>query len=150
MGLIINKPSPDIAMRDLLEQLELGVAPGLPQMPVHFGGPVEHARGFVLHSPDFTSAAHSLRVDARFRMTGTLDILEAMGQGNGPERAILALGYAGWGEGQLESEIAQNAWLTCDASPELVFGAADEGKWEAALGTLGVSALSLSSEAGHA
>ncbi len=150
MGLIVNKPSPDIKLRELLEQLEVQVDAGLPRMPVHFGGPVEHARGFVLHSPDFTSAAHSLEVDERFRMTGTLDILEAIGRGLGPERAILALGYAGWGEGQLEDEIAQNAWLTCDATPELVFGEADDSKWEAALGTLGVSALTLSSEAGHA
>ena len=149
MGLIINKPTADIHFRDLLKQLDLPVSPEVPAIPVHFGGPVEHARGFVLHSADFTSKAQSLDVDEGIRMTGTLDVLEAMGRGFGPDKALMALGYAGWGPGQLEGEIAQNAWLTCDASADLIFGS-DDGKWEAALAVLGVSALSLSSAAGRA
>jgi putative transcriptional regulator len=89
-------------------------------------------------------------VDARFAMTATLDILEEFGQGGGPENAIMALGYAGWGPGQLESELASNGWLTCDATPELVFSPDDGGKWQAALKTLGIDALMLSGSGGRA
>ena len=150
MGLIINKPVAELGLRGLLDQVGVRVVPELGDRPVHFGGPVEHARGFVLHSGDYRSRITTLPVGPSFGMTATVDVLEDMGAGHGPERAIVALGYAGWGPGQLEGELAQNGWLTVDAAPDLVFGTPDAGKWEAALKRLGVDALALSSAAGRA
>lgn len=150
MGLIVNKPAHDVRLSNLLEQL--GIVPDPPgqDMAVHFGGPVEGARGFVLHSPEYVSSLKSLVVTDMFSMTATLDILEDIATGSGPERALLALGYAGWGPGQLEAEIAMNGWLTADADTNLVFGKDDSIKWGAALHTLGVDPLSLSASAGRA
>ena len=150
MGLIINKPVADLSLRGLLDQVGITMSPGLHDRPVHFGGPVEHARGFVMHSGDYRSRITTLPVAEMFGMTATVDVLEDMGAGHGPDRAIVALGYAGWGPGQLEGELAQNGWLTVDATPDLVFGTPDAGKWEAALRRLGVDALALSSAAGRA
>ena len=150
LGLIVNKPSSELEFSSLLQQLDIHVASPNRDIRVHFGGPVEHGRGFVLHSGDYTSSDATLKVDERFGMTATLDVLEDIARGTGPDAALLALGYSGWGPGQLEDEILQNGWLTCDASPELVFGSDDEDKWQAALKTLGVDALTLSATAGHA
>jgi putative transcriptional regulator len=150
MGLIINKPVADLRLRGVLEQVGVTVAPGVPERPVHFGGPVETARGFVLHSGDYRSRVTTLPVTDQFGMTATVDVLEDIGAGHGPVLSIVALGYAGWGAGQLEAELAQNGWLTVDATPDLVFGVPDAGKWEAALRGLGVDALALSSAAGRA
>ncbi|MDX2484734.1 MAG: YqgE/AlgH family protein [Pseudodonghicola sp.] len=151
MGLIVNKPAAELRLADLLKQLDIKPdPPERGQMPVYFGGPVETARGFVLHSSDYDSSLHSMEVTEAFRMTATLDILEDIANGTGPQRALLMLGYAGWGQGQLEAEIAMNGWLTTDADPDLVFGPPDGGKWEAALKTLGVDPLSLSASAGRA
>ena len=150
MGLIINKPTQDLRMHDLLDHLSITPGPAMCDLPVHFGGPVEHGRGFVLHDDGYHSDIATLNVAAGFGMTATLDILEDLAQGQGPDRAILALGYAGWGPDQLESELAENGWLTCDADADLVFDTIDTGKWEAALSRLGISSLTLSSDAGHA
>ncbi|TCP62866.1 putative transcriptional regulator [Rhodovulum bhavnagarense] len=151
MGLIINKPLKGLSFSDLLEQLGIPSAPGARPVRVHFGGPVEHARGFVLHSGDYGGDRDStLRVDGRFAMSATVDVLADIARGDGPARALLALGYAGWGPGQLEGEIQQNGWLTCEAAPELVFDEADATKWERALRTLGIDPLMLSAAAGHA
>lgn len=150
LGLIVNKPTREIRFHFLLEQLDLDVGPSERDIQVHFGGPVEHERGFVLHSSDYMAEAATLRVSDGFGMTATLDVLEDIAKGSGPASALLALGYSGWGPGQLEDEILQNGWLTCEANPSLVFGADDAGKWEAALKTLGVDPLTLSSAAGHA
>lgn len=150
MGLIINKPLADIAFKDLLKQLDVTVRPYSRDLAVHFGGPVEHGRGFVLHSNDYASDISTLRVADDFGMTATLDILESFGGGSGPHDAIMALGYAGWAPGQLEAEISQNGWLTCDADRALVFDTANADKWQAALKVLGIDALMLSSAAGHA
>lgn len=150
MGLMVNKPTGDIAFQDLLEQLEIAPQPETPNPPVHFGGPVETGRGFVLHGQDFTSALHTLEIEGGFGLTATLDVLEELARGTGPAQALVALGYAGWGPGQLEDEIADNGWLTCDATPDLVFHPDNDAKWEAALNSLGVGALTLSAEAGRA
>lgn len=150
MGLIVNKPTDDLRLSALVEQLELGEGGCARDLPVYFGGPVEHGRGFVLHSGDYTSPISTLRVNDDFALTATLDILEELAAGRGPMRAIMALGYAGWGPGQLESEILANGWLTAEAGADLVFDTADVRKWSAALRTLGVDPLSLSAAAGRA
>ncbi|MFP4273392.1 MAG: YqgE/AlgH family protein [Paracoccaceae bacterium] len=150
MGLIVNKPTEDVTLTDLLDQLSIETLPDARRLKVHFGGPVEAGRGFVLHSPDYQSSISSLQVDDRFCMTATLDVLEEFARGAGPRQALMALGYAGWGPGQLEAELAQNGWLTCDADPALVFSTDDAGKWQAALRLLGVDALMLSGSGGRA
>jgi putative transcriptional regulator len=151
MGLIVNKPMPDVTFAQLLDQLEITRGPSAPALPICYGGPVELRRGFVLHSAEYHGDREErLDVDDRFAMTATLDVLEDIARGTGPAEALLALGYAGWGPGQLEGEIGQNGWLTADAAPELVFATPMEGKWEAALASLGVSPLTLSAQAGHA
>lgn len=150
MGLIINKPVPELSLSALLEQLEISAEKVDDAIPVYFGGPVEGARGFVLHSPDYTSGLQSLCVSDAFSMTATLDILEVVGSGNGPNHALMVLGYAGWGPGQLEGEIAMNGWLTSEANPELVFETEDALKWERALNEIGVNPLTLSASAGRA
>jgi putative transcriptional regulator len=150
MGLIVNKPAHDLKFRDLLKQLDIETGEAGREIRVHFGGPVEHGRGFVLHSNDYDSNASTLRVDDAFGMTATIDILEDISKGSGPERCLLALGYAGWGPGQLEGELQANGWLTCDASPEIVFADADADKWERALATLGITPSFLSGKGGMA
>lgn len=150
MGLIINKAVAEVGLRELLSQLEIDTVPDLPAAPVFFGGPVEQGRGFVLHSSDYESPVATLTVDDTISMTATMDILEEIGAGRGPARRLLALGYAGWGPGQLEGELAQNGWLTCASDPELIFNTPNPEKWEAALHSLGVDALALSATAGHA
>lgn len=150
MGIVVNKPTQDLRMRDLLDQMSITMDPTARDLPVHMGGPVEHGRGFVLHESDYRSPLATLTVNAEFGMTATLDILEDLARGAGPRYALVALGYAGWGPGQLESELAQNAWLTSDANADLVFATADCDKWEAALTRLGISSLMLSSDAGRA
>ncbi|MCU0907547.1 MAG: YqgE/AlgH family protein [Rhodobacteraceae bacterium] len=150
MGLIVNKPTPGVTIDALLDQLQIAKGPGSTGRIVHFGGPVEHGRGFVLHSGDYQANASTLRVTDRFGMTATLDILDHIARGSGPERSLLMLGYAGWGPGQVEDEIARNGWLVADATEALVFGPDDSRKWEAALRSLGIDPLLLSAAAGRA
>lgn len=150
LGLIVNKPAPELKFATLIEQLGIDAGDPKRDIRVHFGGPVENGRGFVLHSADYESDESTLKVDDTFGMTATLDVLEDIANGFGPNSALLALGYSGWGPGQLEDEILQNGWLTCQAAPEIVFGADDEGKWNAALSTLGIDARMLSGTAGRA
>ncbi|NRB00907.1 MAG: YqgE/AlgH family protein [Rhodobacteraceae bacterium] len=150
MGLIINKTAPELEFTKLLEQLEISSELPNDTVPVHFGGPVENGRGFVLHSPEYEGQEGSLKVGQDYGLTVTLDVVRDLATGDGPERSIFALGYSGWGPGQLDDEISQNAWLTCDATPDLVFGTANAEKWNAALKALGVDALLLSAEAGRA
>jgi len=150
MGLIVNKPAPEIKFADLLVQLKIPKSDAAREIRAHFGGPVEHGRGFVLHSTDYQAADSTLAVDDQFAMTATINILEEIASGEGPHAALLMLGYSGWGPGQLESEIAQNGWLTCDASPKIVFETDSNLKWSAALKSLGVDPLTLSAAAGRA
>ena len=150
MGLIVNKPARDLGFVELLDQLGITPIEQARNIVVHFGGPVENGRGFVLHSPDYQTEGSTIEVDASISMTGTLDILEDIARGFGPATSLMALGYAGWGPGQLESELTQNGWLICDGVPEIVFGRDDDDKWTKALATLGVSPLMLSSEGGSA
>lgn len=150
MGLIVNKPTPEIQFADLLEQLEIDTVKGMRDIRVHFGGPVEHGRGFVLHSTEYTSGEATLQVDDDFALSATLDVLEDIARGEGPNASLMALGYAGWGPGQLEGEIADNGWLTAQSQPNLVFGRANEFKWTAALKSIGIDPVSLSAAAGRA
>jgi putative transcriptional regulator len=150
MGLIVNKPQPEINFSHLLDQLNIRRAPKARDIRVHIGGPVDLGRGFVLHTGDYHSETGTLRVDSQIGMTATMEVLEDLAQGEGPKASMLALGYAGWGPGQLEREISQNGWLTCDARDDIVFGRANEHKWTGALKILGVDPLLLSETAGRA
>jgi len=157
MGITINKPARQITFHDLLIQLDIipeGEEIRLPgpagHMTVHRGGPVETGRGFVLHSSDYFIENSTLPIDENVSLTATLEILKAIAFGKGPENALLALGYAGWAPGQLESEIHANGWLNCAAMPELIFDGDLDGKYERALGLIGIDAARLASEAGHA
>ncbi len=149
MGLVVNKLFEQLSFPDLLDQLSIQTGPRTQQIRVHFGGPVESGRGFVLHSDDYVREGTML-VDSGFALTATTDILRAIAEGEGPRSSILALGYAGWGPGQLDNEFAANGWLHVPADPELVFGADLEHKWLLALNKLGVTPSGLSSQAGHA
>ena len=157
MGIVINQPAPHIDFGDLLVQLEVIPDNKLIELPLRAGeekvlkgGPVETGRGFVLHSADFFIENSTLPIDNGICLTATLDILKAIARGQGPESAVLALGYAGWAPGQLESEIHANGWLNCDADPELVFSTRAELKYESALRKIGIDPAKLSSDAGHA
>jgi putative transcriptional regulator len=160
MGIVINQPAPHISFSDLLVQLQvipaanlIELAPDAAPIRVLKGGPVQTERGFVLHTDDFFLKDSTLPIDAGICLTATLDILKAIARGQGPKSAVLALGYAGWSQGQLESEMEANGWLDCDADPELVFGADAERKYPLALRKIGIDPgmlSSLSSDAGHA
>jgi putative transcriptional regulator len=157
MGIIVNHPAADISFSDLLVKLEVIPADERIQLPrragtvkVLKGGPVETQRGFVLHSADFFIENSTLPIDEGICLTATLDILKAIARDEGPANAVLALGYAGWAPGQLENEIQQNGWLHCGADSDLVFGTDIGGKYEKAMGKLGIDLGMLSSEAGHA
>lgn len=150
MGLIVNKVAGDVDVDKLLEQLDISRTADTDPPDLHIGGPVETGRGFVLHSPDYKTESATLDVTAEIALTATLDILHDIAAGKGPRQALLALGYAGWGAGQLERELQANGWLTCDSSAALVFDADPAAKWATALGTLGVDPLTLSATAGRA
>ena len=157
MGIIVNQPAAHISFADLLVQLDVVPAAEIIQLPrraggvkVLKGGPVDTQRGFVLHSSDFFIENSTLPIDEGICLTATLDILKAIARGDGPQSAILALGYAGWAPGQLENEIQHNGWLHCSADPELIFGQDTSGKYEKALKKIGIDLGMLSSEAGHA
>ena len=156
MGLIINQRASHISFSELLKQLSImpdsadDVEIELEDMDVHVGGPVETGRGFVLHSADYYAADSTLPIDEGVSLTATIDILKAIAGGKGPDRAILALGYAGWRAGQLESEIAANGWLHCPADADLLFDRDLEQKYERALSKIGIDPSHLVSDAGHA
>ena len=157
MGIVVNQPAANVNFADLLVQLEVIRDTDLIQLPrragavqVLKGGPVEPGRGFVLHSSDFFIENSTLPIDDGICLTATLDVLKAIAKGDGPNSALLALGYAGWAPGQLETEIQENGWLHCSADPDLIFGGDLVHKYERALKKLGIHAGMLSSEAGHA
>jgi putative transcriptional regulator len=148
MGLVVNRLIDSLTFESLLEQL--GVEASVPaDMPVHFGGPVESSRGFVLHTTDYVQDS-TLLIDDEIALTATIDVLKAIAAGEGPKRRVLALGYAGWAEGQLDAEIQANGWLLVPADLDLVFGNNNETKWARSLAKIGVDLTLLSSEAGHA
>lgn len=149
MGLVINQIADELNFPDLLEQLGIESAGADVGMPIHVGGPVESGRGFVLHTSDYAQGS-TIQVNEAVSLTATVDILKDIAEGRGPRRALLALGYAGWGAGQLDGEIQQNAWLNVNADETLLFGDHPDTKWEQSLAKLGVDLSLLSGEAGHA
>ena len=149
MGIVVNRPLQRPSFEELLRQLELAPVPPRREIRLVEGGPVEHGRGFVLHSADWTGEG-SLKVNEQMALTASLDVLKAIAEGGGPREGFLALGYAGWGPGQLDDEIQQNAWLSAEADDALVFDADDETKWRRALAKLKVDPLLLSGTAGRA
>jgi putative transcriptional regulator len=157
MGIIVNRPAGSIDFPGLLVQLDIikksdqiKLPENAESMKVLKGGPVETGRGFVLHSSDFFIEDATLRIDDGICLTATVDILRAIAKGAGPKHAILALGYAGWAAGQLETEIQHNGWLHCDADPDLIFGGDVEEKYLRALAKIGINPGMLSTDAGHA
>lgn len=150
MGLTVNKPATDLTLGEVLDKLDIDLTGPASGLTVHVGGPVEMGRGFVLHTDDYESKLETLALPGGLGMTATQDILEDIAAGDGPEKALFMLGYSGWGPGQLEAEIAQNGWLTCDGTRELIFDTIDDDKWLAALKSLGIDPLGLSSTAGRA
>lgn len=157
MGIVVNHPAGSIDFPQLLVQLEIIDEASQIKLPAHAesmkilkGGPVDTGRGFVLHSSDFSIEDATLPIAEGISLTATLDILKAIANGDGPKRAILALGYAGWAPGQLENEIRHNGWLHCAADPDLVFGRNAEDKYQRALDKIGIDLAMFSNTAGHA
>lgn len=149
MGLVLNRVFDGLGFRDLLEQLDIEATGHIEAANIYFGGPVETGRGFVLHSPDYVRDG-TLVVTDGIALTATVDILRSIAVGKGPRRHLLALGYAGWGPGQLDSEIRANGWLNVPADNDLVFDRDLENKWDRAMAKIGIDPRMLSDEAGHA
>lgn len=149
MGLVVNRPLDAPDFDALLEQLKIEPNPPSRRIRLCMGGPVENGRGFVLHTPDWTGEG-SLHVPDGLALTASLDVLKAIATGGGPREGILALGYAGWGPGQLDAEFQQNAWLSVPADETLVFDEANDTKWRRALAKLKIDPALLSDTAGHA
>lgn len=151
MGLTLNRPVEGLTLPDLLSKLDIEPVAGVPPDPVLLGGPVEKGRGFVLHTDDYLTEDGTLVVGDHIALTPTLEVLKAMAtRDHAPRRAVLALGYAGWGPGQLEQEVRENVWLVCPPDEELIFDADHEHKWSRALFTLGIDAGGLSAQGGRA
>jgi putative transcriptional regulator len=149
LGIVINRPI-DMNLGALLEQVSIPqAAEALKAVPIHFGGPVQVDRGFVLHTP-LGQWQSTLAVSPEIGLTTSKDILQAVARGEGPGKLFVTLGYAGWAPGQLENELAQNAWLTVQAKPEVIFDLPAEKRLPAAMELLGIDFASLSEQAGHA
>lgn len=150
MGIIVNQPLDQVNVNEVLKQLNIETGENYINLPVHFGGPVEVARGFVLHSSDYTHKG-TVHMGNNISVTSNVDALRDIAAGKGPEHSILALGYAGWSPGQLEAEIEANSWITAPANGDIVFGASNQTKWELSAGSLGVHNIyHLSTQVGHA
>lgn len=149
MGLVVNRLFNALSFPDLLTQFQIEPTPLCESIRVHFGGPVEAGRGFVLHTTDYVQET-SLMVDDQVALTATIDVLKAIAEGHGPRQSLLALGYAGWDAGQLDEEIRANAWLTSPADDDLLFGGDIDRKWHRAISKIGVDFGKLSGESGHA
>jgi putative transcriptional regulator len=157
MGIIINQHAPNINFCELLNQLNITsdedaihMPPSLQTIEVHMGGPVETGRGFVLHSTDYYLEDSTLPINEGVSLTATLDILRAIAVGEGPNKALLALGYAGWAPGQLENEFQSNGWLHCPADQDVLFDSDIDRKYERALETIGIDPARLVNDSGHA
>ncbi len=149
MGLVLNRLLGEASFHSLLAQLNIPVTDATPNLPIHHGGPVETTRGFVLHSTDY-SREGMVAIDDSIGLSATIEILQAISEGHGPERFMMALGYTGWDSGQLDNEIKSNGWITAPADDALLFDSDLDTKWERALSKIGISPFLLSGDAGHA
>jgi putative transcriptional regulator len=158
LGLVINKPA-DIKMAALFDKVDLPLKrPDLTETPVFQGGPVQTERGFVLHEPIFAAKdkpeeslyASTMTIPGGLEMTTSKDVLEALSTGAGPRKVLVSLGYSAWGEGQLETELGENSWLTVDADQAVIFDTPVEQRYDKALALLGLQAWMISTQAGHA
>ncbi len=149
IGLVVNRLLDGITFPDLIEQLDINVPDPEEQIRVHFGGPVDSGRGFVLHSADYLQDS-TLLVSDDVALTATIDVLKAIASGKGPRQRLLALGYAGWAPGQLDAEIQANGWLHAAPDEELIFGHDLSDRWERAMEKAGIDPRMLASDAGHA
>ncbi|MFN3826195.1 MAG: YqgE/AlgH family protein [Micavibrio sp.] len=149
MGLVINHILPGLDLGELLDQLHIEEKNPQVDIPVMSGGPVETARGFILHEGSF-SATESLEIKSNIYVTGTIDALKAVAKGQGPKNMLFILGYAGWGAGQLDQEMQQNSWLVIDADTDVIFESAPEDRWDRAIKKLGIDPLMLFDTTGHA
>lgn len=157
MGLVVNKPMPDMHISDIIDEIgmdeetdSIRIAPKKLDEDVLRGGPVDTSRGFVLHSDDYFRDGNSYPVEDGICLTATLDVLRAIAKGEGPSKSLLALGYCGWGAGQLENELRNNGWLTVDATEDVLFSTPPEKRYDAALATLGLTRATLSAHGGTA
>jgi len=149
MGLVLNKIIDTLSFTDLLKQLKIKPSTQTPSLPIFYGGPVEMGRGFVLHSADFMSDL-SIMISKDFVLSATLDVIEAIAQGKGPQNKFLALGYAGWSAGQLEKELLNNNWLQVPADPKLVFSTNRQNLWKETFSKIGIDPEHLILDVGHA
>jgi putative transcriptional regulator len=149
LGLIVNRVLPEVSGKTIFDELKLASIPGSESIPIHIGGPVHPNEIFILHGSPFTWES-SLMITETLAMSNTMDIITAIAAGKGPEAFIISLGCAGWGPGQLESEITQNAWLTCPLVDDIVFAEPIESRWEKTVNMMGINPALLSSTPGHA
>ena len=150
MGIIVNKPTQELKFDDILEQLKIIPQKKVTNHKIYFGGPVEFGRGFVVHSSDYDVPNVSINIQDEYYLTASIEILEDMANGCGPKKSILALGYAGWGPGQLENELLFDSWLMCDPDPNLIFSLHSEIKWNSGLKKLGINPSHLATIGGSA
>jgi putative transcriptional regulator len=150
LGLIVNKPIPALPFRELMANMDIEVGEAVGAARVMYGGPVDTDHGYILHAKERADRSATLGITSEIALTPTIDILKAIAGGRGPERWLLALGYAGWGPGQIEAEIAANGWIHCDADSDIVFDGAVETKWARAFAKLGAGLSGLSSQVGRA
>lgn len=148
MGVGIGAQIDDLGLHEILDQFDIAIG-SAPDAPVHFGGPVEPGRGFVLHSSDW-GGQDTINVAGRWSLSGTIDILRAIAEGRGPSRWVVALGYAGWGPGQLDAEMTRHGWFNTAASPDLIYDVAAQHRWSTAFGRAGIDPRLLASSAGTA
>jgi putative transcriptional regulator len=149
LGIIINRVLPTVSGKTIFDELKLESAPGSESIPIHIGGPVHANEIFILHGPPFEWES-CLMITEKLAMSNSMDIIAAIAAGEGPEAFVISLGCAGWGPGQLESEITQNAWLTCPVANEVVFSEPIESRWERTVKMIGINPALLSSTPGHA
>ena len=149
LGIMLNHRMPEASFAELLTQLALPKSSLKEDPPIHFGGPVDLGRGFILHSPDIIRR-ETARLSDTLCLTTTVDVVELISQGKGPSKMLFALGYAGWSAGQLEAEMQENAWLTVPADTGIIFDTATDDKWTRAMSRIGITPMTLSADAGHA
>lgn len=149
MGIVVNRPM-EMALTELFEHLELANAEHFSATPVYAGGPVQNDRGFILHSPVAQQFVSSLHINSDLTLTTSVDVLHTIAEGNGPDNYLVALGYAGWGSGQLEQELSDNVWLSCPADSDILFAIPAAERLQAAAAILGVNLDLMTSQSGHA